>query len=81
MIFPLLMFRPGGEESKFAIITVIRQPHLGADKEYLLVVNNDTAVVNYVLVHHGPAVGSFSMVNRGNHIHALTSQCRTQYSL
>jgi hypothetical protein len=59
MIFPLLVFRPRREESKFPIVTIIRQPHLWADKKYLLVVNNDTAVVNHVLVHHGPwSIGS-----------------------
>jgi hypothetical protein len=54
MVFPLLMFRPRCEKSKFSIITVIRQPHFGADEKYLLIVNDDTAIVNHVLVHHRP---------------------------
>jgi hypothetical protein len=49
------MFRPRREEPKLTIITVIRQPHFWADEKYLLVVNDDTAVVNHVLVHYGPS--------------------------
>jgi hypothetical protein len=55
MILPLLLFRPRREKPEFTIITVIRQPHFWADEKYLLVVNDNTAVVNHVLVHYGPS--------------------------
>ena len=48
------MLLPSGEVSHLAIVPVIRKPHLRADEENLVVVNDDTAVVDDVLVRYGP---------------------------
>ena len=48
------MLLPGGEVSHLPIVPVIRKPHLRADEENLVVVNDDTAVVDDVLVRYGP---------------------------
>jgi len=48
------MLHPGGKVSEFTIISVVREPHLWPNEEDLLVVNDDAAVVNNVLVDDGP---------------------------
>jgi hypothetical protein len=54
MVFPLAMLHPGSEVTQFTIISVIGEPHLRADEEDFFVMNDDPAVVNYVLVYHRP---------------------------
>lgn len=56
VIFPLLVFRPWCKEPKLAIVTIIRQPHLGAYEKYLFVVNDDTTIVNHVFMHYRPSL-------------------------
>ena len=61
MVFPLSMLRPRREKTQFTIITVVGQPHLGTDEQNFLVVDNNSAIVNDVLVDNGP--GEIFMFN------------------
>jgi len=54
VVFPLLMLHPRGKVSKFTIVSVVREPHLWPNEQNLLVVDDDAAVVNDVLVDDGP---------------------------
>ena len=57
MIFPLSMFCPRSEVTQFTIISIIGQPHFGANKENLLVMDDYSAVIYDVLMHDGPDFG------------------------
>jgi len=48
------MLNPRSKIPKFAVVSIVCQPHFGADKQDLPVVGDDAAVINYVLVHYGP---------------------------
>ena len=54
MVFPLAVLHPRCEVAHFTIISVIREPHLGADKDNFFVMYDDPAVVNYILVYNRP---------------------------
>ena len=54
MIFPLTMFLPWREKSQFTIIAVISKPHLWSNHEDFLVVNDDSTVIDDVLVSDRP---------------------------
>lgn len=54
MVFDLAMLHPRRKPPQLAVITIVRHPHLRADEEDLSVVNNNTAVVDDVLVNHRP---------------------------
>lgn len=54
MVLPLPMFLPRREVPQLAIVSVIGEPHLRADEEDLFVMNDNTAVIDHVLVHYGP---------------------------
>lgn len=64
MVFPLSMPGPGSEVTEFAVIPVVRQPHLRPDEEYFLIVNDDPAVVVYVLVDYRPVTRSTGETQR-----------------
>lgn len=57
MVLPFAAFHPRREIAQFAIIPVVREPHLGTYEQYLTVVNDHAAVVYHVLVHYWPAHG------------------------
>jgi hypothetical protein len=54
VVFPLAVLHPRCEVAQFAVISVIREPHLGADEDNSFVMYDHPAVVNYVLVYNGP---------------------------
>lgn len=56
VVIPLTMFQPGCEIPHLAVVAIVSKPHLGADEEDLLVVNDDPAVVYHVLVHDWPEI-------------------------
>lgn len=65
------MLCPRREVSQFSVIPIVSEPHLGADKQYLSVVNDNTAIIYDVLVDHGPAsVHSKQRIQNDLHIHA-----------
>jgi hypothetical protein len=64
VVFPLAVLHPRCEVTKFTIIAVIREPHLRADKEDFLVMYDDPAIVNYVLVHNRPSKTSVTEKNK-----------------
>lgn len=51
------MLGPGREISKFAIVSIVRHPHLRANQENLRIVYDDPAVVSHALVNDGPGEG------------------------
>ena len=57
VVFSLTMFCPWSEVAHLAVIPVIRQPHLWPNKEDLTVVNDNSTVVDDVLVNHRPGKG------------------------
>lgn len=57
MIFPLPMFCPRCEITQFTIISIIGEPHFGANKENLLVMDDYSAIIDDVLMHDGPNFG------------------------
>jgi hypothetical protein len=56
------MLHPGSKVPHFAVVSVVGEPHLRANEQDLSVVYNDTAIVNHVLVHHGPIIYSINSV-------------------
>jgi hypothetical protein len=64
MVLPLSVPGPRSEVAELAVITIVRQPHLRPDKEDFLVVNDDSAVVVYVLVDYRPATRSTNETRR-----------------
>lgn len=54
MVFGLSVLRPWREVSQFAVVAVVSHPHLRADKQDLSVVDDNAAVVDDILVRHGP---------------------------
>lgn len=54
------MFLPRREVSQLAIIPVVRHPHLRPDEEDLFVVDDNPAVIDYVLVYYRPGDAWFS---------------------
>lgn len=55
MILPFAGFHPRREIAQFAIIPIVREPHLGAYEQYLAVMDDHAAVKYHVLVHYWPA--------------------------
>jgi len=64
MVLPLTRLLPRSEVPQLAIIPIIGKPHLWAYKQNLLVMNNDTTIVDHVLVNNGPFKSSVRQVNR-----------------
>lgn len=54
MIFPLSVFRPRSKITEFTIVPVIREPHLGSNKQNFAIMYNDTAVIDDVFMHNWP---------------------------
>lgn len=54
MVFNLSVLHPGGKISKFSVITIVGEPHLGANHEDFAVINDNTAIIYNVLMHGGP---------------------------
>ena len=46
---------PGREPAQLAVVAVVGHPHLWSDEENATVVDEDAAVVDYILVRDGPA--------------------------
>ena len=55
MILPFAVFHPRREITQFAIIPIVREPHLGAYEQYLAVMDDHATVIYHVLVHYWPA--------------------------
>jgi hypothetical protein len=55
MILPFARFHPRREIAQFAIIPIVREPHLGAYEQYLAVMDDHATVIYHVLVHYWPA--------------------------
>jgi hypothetical protein len=49
------MLRPWRKPTELPVVTVVGEPHLGTNEEDATVVNDDSAVVDDVLVGDGPA--------------------------
>ncbi len=65
MVFPLSMLRPRREKTQLTIITVVGKPHLRADEQNFLVVDNNSAIVDDVLVHNGPGeISTFNLATQ-----------------
>ena len=45
---------PRRKPPQFAIIAIVSHPHLGSDEQDLAIVDDKTAVVKDVFVHHWP---------------------------
>ena len=72
MVFPLSMSSPGSKVTEFAIIPVIGQPHLRTNEENFLVVNDDSTVVDHILVDYRPvnwSTGEIRETERRVYIH------------
>lgn len=54
MRFRLPRSRPRSEPPQFAVITIIRHPHLGSDEQDLAIKDDQSTVVKDVLVDHWP---------------------------
>lgn len=54
MVFHLPMLHPWREPAKLPIVSVVRHPHFRSNEQDLPVVNDDTAVVDHVLVGDRP---------------------------
>lgn len=54
MILALAVLCPRGKVPHFSIISVVREPHLRSNKENLSVINNNTTVIDNILVDDGP---------------------------
>lgn len=54
VVFPFMMLSPCCEMAEFAVVAIIRKPHLGTDEYDLAIVNNHTAVICDILVHDWP---------------------------
>ena len=55
MVLNLTVLHPRREPSQLTIVSVIRQPHLWADEQNFSVVNDNPAIVDYILVCDRPA--------------------------
>ena len=78
MVFPLSMPGPGSKVAEFAVIPVVRQPHLGPNQENFLVVNDDSAIVVYVLVDYRPVVWS-GRAAANREVNVRTFRCHRQH--
>ena len=54
MVLNLTVLHPKRETTKLAVISVIRHQHLRADQQNLAAMNNNTAIVDHILVHDRP---------------------------
>ena len=54
MVVRLAVLLPRREISQLAIVAVVRQPHLRTDEKDLVVVNNDTTIINNIFVGNWP---------------------------
>jgi aspartokinase-like uncharacterized kinase len=54
VVFSLAMFCPGREVAHLTVIPVIGQPHLWPNEEDLTVMDDNSTVVDDVLVNDGP---------------------------
>jgi hypothetical protein len=55
MLLPFAGFHPRREIAQFAVIPIVREPHLGAYEQYLAVMDDHATVIYHVLVHYWPA--------------------------
>lgn len=55
------MFLPGSEVAHLAVVSVVGKPHLGSDEENLVVVHDDAAVVEDVLMDYRPGNLAFKV--------------------
>ena len=58
MIFDLFVFLPASEPTHFAVIAIISKPHLRTNQEYSVIVDDDTAVVQDILMYNWPSYRS-----------------------
>ena len=54
MILDLAMLHPRREPAEFPVVAVVRHPHLRTDEKDLVVVNNDTTIINNIFVGNWP---------------------------
>ena len=54
MVLPLAMLGPRRKVSKLTVVSIVRHPHLGADKEDFSVMDDNPAIVDDALVNHRP---------------------------
>lgn len=54
VIFSLTMFCPSREVAHLTVISVVRQPHLWPNKENLTIMDDDSAVIDDVLMNDRP---------------------------
>ena len=76
MVLPLTMFHPWCEISHLTIITVVSKRQFWTDQKDLLVVNDDSTVVNHVLVHDWP--DGFVSVCHESHVGVFTDMPMSQ---
>lgn len=63
MILDLTVFHPWREVTKLSIVPVIRHPHLRPDMQDFVIVDDDSTIVDHVLVDHRP-IGIMSFSSR-----------------
>lgn len=54
VVFDLAVLHPRRKPPQLTVVAVVRHPHLRANEEYLAIMDNNTAVVDDVLVYHRP---------------------------
>jgi hypothetical protein len=81
MIFPLSMLHPGSKVPHLAVVAIVGEPHLGTNEQDLPIVYNDTAVVNHVLVHHGPVIFLIKSIESVDACFRRTFQYHRQFPL
>ena len=55
MLLPFAGFHPRREIAQFAIIPIVREPHLGAYEQYLAIMDDHATVIYHILVYYWPA--------------------------
>ena len=54
MILDLAVLHPWCKIPHFPVVPVVRQPHLGADMQDLVVVDDHSTIIDDILVHDWP---------------------------
>lgn len=66
VILDLPMLHPWSEVPHLSVVAVVREPHLRADVEDLPAVDDDSAVVDHILMHDRPGIRFIKRVSRSH---------------
>ena len=78
VVLHLSVFHPRREPAKLAIVSIVRHPHLRADEQNFRVVNDDSAIINDIFVHHWPENGFVNLCKCESWT-SLTCRCHIRY--